>query len=138
MMKEAGERRQSQRTCRQKKKVAKSDKDFTSSVVMCGGTASPCSQQAENNALFQGQIPFPIFFQVGASLFASNVGSGHFIGLAGSGAASGIAATAYEWNVSVAQWLCSHLCGVQGNSNTNKSPHKGVGLPAPKAQAPAA
>uniref|UniRef100_A0A7M4F081 Sodium/myo-inositol cotransporter 2 n=1 Tax=Crocodylus porosus TaxID=8502 RepID=A0A7M4F081_CROPO len=38
---------------------------------------------------------------VGASLFASNVGSGHFIGLAGSGAASGIAATAYEWNVSV-------------------------------------
>lgn len=41
--------------------------------------------------------------QVGASLFASNVGSGHFIGLAGSGAASGIAATAYEWNVSVAR-----------------------------------
>ncbi|KAI2666569.1 Sodium/myo-inositol cotransporter 2 [Labeo rohita] len=35
---------------------------------------------------------------VGASLFASNVGSGHFIGLAGSGAAAGIAATAYEWN----------------------------------------
>lgn len=42
------------------------------------------------------------FPQVGASLFASNVGSGHFIGLAGSGAASGIAATAYEWNVSEA------------------------------------
>ena len=39
-------------------------------------------------------------FQVGASLFASNVGSGHFIGLAGSGAAAGIAAIAYEWNVS--------------------------------------
>jgi len=38
--------------------------------------------------------------QVGASLFASNVGSGHFIGLAGSGAAAGIGATAYEWNVS--------------------------------------
>uniref|UniRef100_A0A8D2LLL9 Sodium/myo-inositol cotransporter 2 n=1 Tax=Varanus komodoensis TaxID=61221 RepID=A0A8D2LLL9_VARKO len=47
--------------------------------------------------------------QVGASLFASNVGSGHFIGLAGSGAASGIAATAYEWNgmfcVLVLAWL---------------------------------
>ncbi|KAG8145435.1 hypothetical protein E2320_011968 [Naja naja] len=46
---------------------------------------------------------------VGASLFASNVGSGHFIGLAGSGAASGIAATAYEWNgmfcVLVLAWL---------------------------------
>lgn len=38
--------------------------------------------------------------QVGASLFASNIGSGHFIGLAGSGAAAGIAAIAYEWNVS--------------------------------------
>uniref|UniRef100_A0A8C5UEL4 Sodium/myo-inositol cotransporter 2 n=1 Tax=Malurus cyaneus samueli TaxID=2593467 RepID=A0A8C5UEL4_9PASS len=41
-----------------------------------------------------------VWWPVGASLFASNVGSGHFIGLAGSGAAAGIAATAYEWNVS--------------------------------------
>ncbi|XP_073698910.1 sodium/myo-inositol cotransporter 2 [Garra rufa] len=38
------------------------------------------------------------WWPVGASLFASNVGSGHFIGLAGSGAAAGIASTAYEWN----------------------------------------
>ncbi|XP_077067994.1 sodium/myo-inositol cotransporter 2 [Siphateles boraxobius] len=38
------------------------------------------------------------WWPVGASLFASNVGSGHFIGLAGSGAAGGIGATAYEWN----------------------------------------
>lgn len=36
---------------------------------------------------------------MGASLFASNIGSGHFIGLAGSGAAGGIGAIAYEWNV---------------------------------------
>uniref|UniRef100_A0A8D0H5C3 Sodium/myo-inositol cotransporter 2 n=1 Tax=Sphenodon punctatus TaxID=8508 RepID=A0A8D0H5C3_SPHPU len=42
-----------------------------------------------------------VWWPVGASLFASNVGSGHFIGLAGSGAAAGIAATAYEWNVSI-------------------------------------
>ncbi|XP_045626138.1 sodium/glucose cotransporter 4 [Procambarus clarkii] len=33
---------------------------------------------------------------VGASLFASNIGSGHFIGLAGSGAASGIGIGAFE------------------------------------------
>lgn len=39
------------------------------------------------------------YLQVGASLFASNIGSGHFIGLAGSGAAAGIGAIAYEWNV---------------------------------------
>ncbi|XP_062840860.1 sodium/myo-inositol cotransporter 2 isoform X2 [Trichomycterus rosablanca] len=38
------------------------------------------------------------WWPVGASLFASNVGSGHFIGLAGSGAAAGIGPTAYEWN----------------------------------------
>ncbi|XP_036445418.1 sodium/myo-inositol cotransporter 2 [Colossoma macropomum] len=38
------------------------------------------------------------WWPVGTSLFASNVGSGHFMGLAGSGAASGIGTTAYEWN----------------------------------------
>lgn len=37
--------------------------------------------------------------QVGASLFASNIGSGHFVGLAGTGAASGIAVGGFEWNV---------------------------------------
>ncbi|XP_077475920.1 sodium/myo-inositol cotransporter 2 [Stigmatopora argus] len=38
------------------------------------------------------------WWPVGASLFSSNVGSGHLIGLAGSGAAAGIGAIAYEWN----------------------------------------
>ncbi|XP_045128408.1 sodium/glucose cotransporter 4-like isoform X2 [Portunus trituberculatus] len=38
------------------------------------------------------------FIPVGASLFASNIGSGHFIGLAGSGAASGIGIGAFELN----------------------------------------
>ena len=42
-----------------------------------------------------------MFTQIGASLFASNVGSGHFIGLAGSGAASGFAVGAFELNVSI-------------------------------------
>ena len=37
--------------------------------------------------------------QVGASLFASNIGSEHFIGLAGSGAAGGIGVGAFEFNV---------------------------------------
>ncbi len=35
-------------------------------------------------------------FRGGASLFASNIGSGHFIGLAGSGAASGIGIAVFE------------------------------------------
>uniref|UniRef100_UPI00398F2CE8 sodium/myo-inositol cotransporter 2-like n=1 Tax=Pristiophorus japonicus TaxID=55135 RepID=UPI00398F2CE8 len=38
------------------------------------------------------------WWPIGASLFASNVGSGHFIGLAGSGASSGIAVSVYEWS----------------------------------------
>ncbi|XP_068823618.1 sodium/myo-inositol cotransporter 2 isoform X4 [Capricornis sumatraensis] len=38
------------------------------------------------------------WWPVGASLFASNVGSGHFVGLAGSGAAAGLSVTAYELN----------------------------------------
>ena len=37
--------------------------------------------------------------QVGASLFASNIGSGHFVGLAGSGAQSGIVVNIFELNV---------------------------------------
>ncbi|CAG0920846.1 unnamed protein product, partial [Notodromas monacha] len=39
-----------------------------------------------------------IWLPVGASLFASNIGSEHFIGLAGSGAASGIGVGAFEFN----------------------------------------
>lgn len=35
---------------------------------------------------------------VGASLFASNIGSGHFVGLAGSGAVSGIGIAGFELN----------------------------------------
>ncbi|XP_051558760.1 solute carrier family 5 member 3a [Myxocyprinus asiaticus] len=35
---------------------------------------------------------------IGASLFVSNIGSEHFIGLAGSGAASGLAVSAWEFN----------------------------------------
>uniref|UniRef100_A0A8J8YA94 Solute carrier family 5 member 4 n=1 Tax=Callithrix jacchus TaxID=9483 RepID=A0A8J8YA94_CALJA len=36
-----------------------------------------------------------------ASLFASNIGSGHFVGLAGTGAASGVATVTFEWTSSV-------------------------------------
>uniref|UniRef100_A0A8C4R8G2 Sodium/glucose cotransporter 2 n=1 Tax=Eptatretus burgeri TaxID=7764 RepID=A0A8C4R8G2_EPTBU len=39
-----------------------------------------------------------VWWPIGASLFASNIGSGHFVGLAGTGAASGIAIGGFEWN----------------------------------------
>ena len=41
-----------------------------------------------------------LFIQVGMSLFASNIGSEHLVGLAGSGAASGIGVGAFNFNVS--------------------------------------
>ena len=40
-----------------------------------------------------------IWFAVGASIFASNIRSEHLIGLAGSGADSGLAVGAYEMSV---------------------------------------
>ena len=42
-----------------------------------------------------------IFLQVGMSLYGSNIGSEHFVGLAGQGAASGLAGIMFEWNVSL-------------------------------------
>ena len=46
-------------------------------------------------------IPRTFCLQLGTSLFASNIGSLHFVGLAGSGAASGIAVAGYEISVSI-------------------------------------
>jgi SSS family solute:Na+ symporter len=40
------------------------------------------------------------WFAIGASLFATNISSEHFIGLAGSGASTGLAVGAYEWSAS--------------------------------------
>jgi SSS family solute:Na+ symporter len=48
------------------------------------------------------------FFAVGASLFASNIGSEHIVGLAGSGATSGMAMAHYElhaWIMILLAWV---------------------------------
>ncbi|XP_063336753.1 sodium/glucose cotransporter 1-like isoform X1 [Pelmatolapia mariae] len=39
-----------------------------------------------------------VWWPIGASLFASNIGSVHFVGIAGTGAAAGIAIGGFEWN----------------------------------------
>ncbi|XP_040272367.1 sodium/glucose cotransporter 1 isoform X2 [Bufo bufo] len=39
-----------------------------------------------------------VWWPIGASLFASNIGSGHFVGLAGTAAAGGIVIGGFEWN----------------------------------------
>ncbi|KAK3099871.1 hypothetical protein FSP39_010991 [Pinctada imbricata] len=50
--------------------------------------------------------------KIGASLFASNIGSEHFIGLAGSGAASGIAVVAFEWGMfTIPEYLSKRFGG---------------------------
>uniref|UniRef100_A0A8C8XZ20 Sodium/glucose cotransporter 2 n=1 Tax=Panthera leo TaxID=9689 RepID=A0A8C8XZ20_PANLE len=50
---------------------------------------------------------------IGASLFASSIGSGHFMGLAGIGVTSGIAIGAFEWNapflLCVLGWIFSPI-----------------------------
>lgn len=41
------------------------------------------------------------FLPVAASLFSSNIGSGHFVGIAGTAAANGLAVGAFEWNAMI-------------------------------------
>jgi len=53
-----------------------------------------------------------MWWAVGPSLFASNIGSEHFVGLAGSGAATGIGVVSYEWQV---MWLFICIVNVSGN-----------------------
>ena len=47
-------------------------------------------------------------FQIGMSLFASNIGANNFVGIAGSAAASGTAVVMFEWSVS--QWDVQMPC----------------------------
>ncbi|HXE63971.1 MAG TPA: sodium:solute symporter [Bryobacteraceae bacterium] len=49
------------------------------------------------------------WFAVGASLFSTNISSEHFIGLAGSGASSGLAVGCYEWSASFCLFLLGWL-----------------------------
>ena len=49
------------------------------------------------------------WFAIGASLFATNISSEHFIGLAGSGATTGLAVGCYEWSASFCLFLLGWL-----------------------------
>ncbi len=49
------------------------------------------------------------WFAIGASLFSTNIGSEHFIGLAGSGASTGLAVGCYEWSASICLFLLGWL-----------------------------
>ncbi|XP_047497066.1 sodium/glucose cotransporter 5-like [Penaeus chinensis] len=64
-------------------------------VLLVGLWASRRSQNNSVSGYFLASREMH-WLPVGASLFASNIGSGHFIGLAGSGAASGIGVAGFE------------------------------------------
>lgn len=49
------------------------------------------------------------WFAIGASLFATNISSEHFIGLAGSGASTGLAVGCYEWSASFCLFILGWL-----------------------------
>jgi hypothetical protein len=64
-----------------------------------GGGGGLKSAEKVSHIIWMAPKHFFSFLQVGASLFASNIGSEHFIGLAGSAAATGIAIATFEMNV---------------------------------------
>ena len=54
-------------------------------------------------------------FQIGLSLFASNIGSVNFVGIAGDAAASGFAVVMFEWSVREPQILISIYSPISWN-----------------------
>jgi len=60
------------------------------------------------------------WFVVGASIFASNIGSEHLVGLAGSGATDGVALAHYElhaWCLLVLGWVMGPLYAIKSFYN---------------------
>ncbi|KAL7064250.1 hypothetical protein AAHC03_04972 [Spirometra sp. Aus1] len=66
-------------------------------IVFAVGIWSSCRNRGSVGGYFLAGRSMH-WIPVGASLFASNIGSGHFIGLAGSGASFGIAIAVFEFN----------------------------------------
>ena len=63
-------------------------------VVTIGLRASRRASTSEGYFLANRQLRWPV---IGASLFASNISAEHFVGLAGSGFAIGMAIGGFEW-----------------------------------------
>ena len=67
-----------------------------SEATAASGANSGSAQKSETESYFLGGRDMG-FWLVGASLFASNIGSEHFIGQAGDGAKGGLAVAMFEW-----------------------------------------
>ncbi|XP_060062620.1 sodium/mannose cotransporter SLC5A10-like [Ylistrum balloti] len=70
-------------------------------LVMAVGLWSMCRKEKNTVKGYFLAGRSMLWFPIGASLFSSNIGSEHFIGLAGSGAASGIGVVAFEWGAAI-------------------------------------
>jgi solute carrier family 5 (sodium/myo-inositol cotransporter), member 3 len=77
-------------------------------VIIVGLIASCRAKKNTAQGFFLAGRSMP-FYIVGCSLFASNIGSDDFIGLAGSGAASGIGVGAWEFNAIVVLQILGFL-----------------------------
>eukprot|EP00307_Rebecca_sp_RCC1486_P004612 CAMPEP_0119408874 /NCGR_PEP_ID=MMETSP1335-20130426/2288_1 /TAXON_ID=259385 /ORGANISM="Chrysoculter rhomboideus, Strain RCC1486" /LENGTH=794 /DNA_ID=CAMNT_0007433165 /DNA_START=49 /DNA_END=2434 /DNA_ORIENTATION=+ len=72
------------------------------SVLAIGAWSTWATRNAHKSSdFFLGGRSMP-WWAIGGSLFASNIGTEHFVGQAGSGAASGLPVSLYEWT---AGWL---------------------------------
>ena len=71
---------------------------------------------------------FFVFPQIGASIYASNIGAPMFIGLAGTAAASGFSVTIYEWHVSLLFGITPDFRGGSRISGKGFHMYKGVGV----------
>jgi Na+/proline symporter len=72
------------------------------SIALYHMNKSQGNQQAQRYFLADRSAPW---WAVGCSLFASNIGSEHFVGLAGSGAKDGIVVAWGEWGSPLAMLL---------------------------------
>ena len=72
------------------------------SVVLdlCLCDAESCTTEQNAGDFFLASRSM-FFIPVTASLFSSNIGSGHFVGIAGSAADNGLAVGAFEWNAMI-------------------------------------
>ncbi|GAB1295246.1 Predicted gene 5134 [Apodemus speciosus] len=67
-------------------------------VVCVGLWCLSVTQSRDNQRLLPGWPESSMVVEMGISIYSSNTGSGHYMALAGIGAASGIAVGALEWN----------------------------------------
>eukprot|EP01084_Bolivina_argentea_P044121 81228_1 len=78
------------------------------------------TKQAESYFLASRDV---LWLAVGATLFSSNIGAEHFVGLAGTSAKSGIAVGAYEWTAPLLLLIQGYLvAGVYISSNIVTTP----------------